>query len=585
MARRIAKCWLGYVETCNIQATLFNQLPEARNQAPNGSEVVQLTDPTHQHPQFTPPEIIEQAAAAEQEMISFAASVTSGLVRRDATKCLPDGTCADGSCCNVHGTCGYGPDNCGAGNCTGSTCGATAMCGKYSKDGKVKCGMNLCCSATGWCGTSELYCVNGDPAHNTLPCQDGFGSCEVKSGRTCGLGSGSSKGRTIGYYQGSNTRDRWCNNIFPSDIVSDGYTHLYYAFASIDPSSYSIVPATAADIPIYTEFTALKSRGLQTWIAVGGFDFSDPSPNPTHETWSNVCSSSANRAAFIKSLVDFMSKYGFQGVDLDWEYPVAPERGGHEDDTKNFVLLVQEMRAAFGTNYGISLTLAPDYWYLRYFDAKAMESSVDFFGFMAYDLHGPWDINQKTITPVVRGQSDIREIANDTLPLWFDALDPSKINFGVALYGRGFTLSDPSCNTLGCPFSGASKAGPCTHQDGAMGLSEINDLIKKKNLTPRFLPDALMMEVTWDDQWIGYDDESTIARKKSWADDQCFGGTMAWSVDFNSGAGNGLTPNVTTDGKCGVSNGHTVCGDWSAGNCCSALVEFDASRGLDQWFC
>jgi len=82
-----------------------------------------------------------------------------------------------------------------------------------------------------------------------------------------------------------------------------------------------------------------------------------------------------------------MPKYGFQGVDLDWEYPVAPERGGTDDDTKNFVLLVQEMRKAFdasGTKYGISLTLAPDYWYLRYFDAKAMESSVDFFGFMAY---------------------------------------------------------------------------------------------------------------------------------------------------------------------------------------------------------
>jgi len=70
-----------------------------------------------------------------------------------------------------------------------------------------------------------------------------------------------------------------------------------------------------------------------------------------------------------------------------------------------------------------------------------------------------------------------------------------------------------------------------------MGLSEIKDLIKTKNLTPRFLTEALMMELTWDDQWIGYDDESTIARKKAWADDQCFGGTMAWSVDFNSGAG------------------------------------------------
>jgi chitinase len=68
----------------------------------------------------------------------------------------------------------------------------------------------------------------------------------------------------IGYYQGSNTRNRWCNNIYPSDIDSEGYTHLYYAFASIDPNSYSIVPANDADIPLYTQFTALISRGLQT---------------------------------------------------------------------------------------------------------------------------------------------------------------------------------------------------------------------------------------------------------------------------------------------------------------------------------
>ena len=60
-----------------------------------------------------------------------------------------------------------------------------------------------------------------------------------------------------------------------------------------------------------------------------------------------------------------MSKYGFQGVDLDWEYPATPERGGRPADTANFVLLVKEMKASFGGQYGISLTLAPDYWYLR----------------------------------------------------------------------------------------------------------------------------------------------------------------------------------------------------------------------------
>ena len=79
----------------------------------------------------------------------------------------------------------------------------------------------------------------------------------------------------------------------------------------------------------------------------------------------------------------FMEQYGFQGVDLDWEYPVADTRGGKPADTENFVSLVKEMRAAFGTKYGISLTLAPDYWYLRYFDAISMEPYVDWFGFMA----------------------------------------------------------------------------------------------------------------------------------------------------------------------------------------------------------
>jgi hypothetical protein len=98
-----------------------------------------------------------------------------------------------------------------------------------------------------------------------------------------------------------------------------------------------------------------------------------------------MVSTKANRAAFISSVKEYMDTFGFSGVDLDWEYPGAPERGGNKlADTRNLSLLVKEMRAAYGQSYGISVTLAPDYWYLRWFDAKAMEPNVDFFGFMAY---------------------------------------------------------------------------------------------------------------------------------------------------------------------------------------------------------
>lgn len=44
----------------------------------------------------------------------------------------------------------------------------------------------------------------------------------------------------------------------------------------------------------------------------------------------------------------------------------------------------------------------------------------------------------------VRGQTDIREIHNDTLPLWFDHLDPAKINMGLAYYGRGIHFAQYS---------------------------------------------------------------------------------------------------------------------------------------------
>ncbi|KAK3984235.1 hypothetical protein QBC44DRAFT_388980 [Cladorrhinum sp. PSN332] len=71
-----------------------------------------------------------------------------------------------------------------------------------------------------------------------------------------------------------------------------------------------------------------------------------------------------------------------------------------------------------------------------------------------------------------------------------------------------------------------------------MSLHEIYQLIQRKGLTPQYLPDSMMKQITWDDQWIGYDDDETFAAKKAWADSKCFGGTMVWSIDFQiSGSG------------------------------------------------
>lgn len=61
-----------------------------------------------------------------------------------------------------------------------------------------------------------------------------------------------------------------------------------------------------------------------------------------------MTSTADNRKKFISGLINFMEHYGFDGVDLDWEYPQADDRGGITADKANYVALAKDLRAAFG---------------------------------------------------------------------------------------------------------------------------------------------------------------------------------------------------------------------------------------------
>ncbi|KAG9228463.1 glycoside hydrolase superfamily [Amylocarpus encephaloides] len=459
-------------------------------------------------------------------------------------QCGPGTPCVDGSCCNSVGKCGFKPYNCkttGTTTCI-SNCEAQANCGVDSLNGAQKCPLNTCCSYFGYCGTTDVFCKGATTHHpnapdTTLPCQKGFGSCEVAQKPSCKAGDRSaSRGRKVAYWQAGNVQWRSCDKVWASQIDTTVLTHLIFAFASIDPKTFKVVPVDPrTDIPLYSQFTALRSTVLKTWIAVGGGGLNDAGA-PTIHAWSDMASSAESRAVFISSLTNFMNRYGFQGVDLDWETPVLAYRGGRQADFGNIVLLVKEMRSAFGKRYGISIAIPTDFSALSQFDLIAMQPYLDFFNFMAYDIHGPWEAAR--LGAHVLPQASIQDIESRIVPLWFDGIEPSKVNLGLPYYGRGYTLSNTSCVDAGCPYTSTSAPGPCTHSEGIMSLKEILDLIKQKHLEPKLISDTFQKQITYDgNQWMAYDDAETLAMKEIWADQNCLGGTVAWTVDFVGGSG------------------------------------------------
>ena len=226
-----------------------------------------------------------------------------------------------------------------------------------------------------YCGSTSDFCA-------WKGCDTTYGGCGDAPRPSCSGGTSVSK-RTIGYYESwANTRK--CQTVTPENLKLDGFTHINFAFSFFDPSSFEISPMDSNGGSLYSRFTALKGRqsGLQTWISVGGWSFTDP--GPTREAFSDMVSTAGNRQKFIQGLIKFMDTYGFDGVDLDWEYPGADDRGGKSSDSANYVLLAQELKAAFGSKYGISMTLPTSYWYLQHFDVKGLQDSIDWFNLMAY---------------------------------------------------------------------------------------------------------------------------------------------------------------------------------------------------------
>ena len=128
----------------------------------------------------------------------------------------------------------------------------------------------------------------------------------------------------------------------PQNIQPQYFTHINYAFAKIDSNNQvqSVEWNDAGSGGMYEQVNALKTQypNLKTLISIGGWTLSDAFPR--------MASTAASRATFIQSAMKYSRTNGFDGIDIDWEYPGFAEHSGSSADKVNFTSLLREFRTS-----------------------------------------------------------------------------------------------------------------------------------------------------------------------------------------------------------------------------------------------
>lgn len=113
---------------------------------------------------------------------------------------------------------------------------------------------------------------------------------------------------------------RGIGRYLPEHIDHTLCTHIVYGFAVLDYSELVIKAHDSwadFDNRFYERVVAYKKRGLKVLLALGGWNDS------AGDKYSRLVNNPAARQKFISHVLQFISKYDFDGLDLDWEYPVC----------------------------------------------------------------------------------------------------------------------------------------------------------------------------------------------------------------------------------------------------------------------
>ena len=241
-------------------------------------------------------------------------------------------------------------------------------------------------------------------------------------------------------------------------------------------------------------------------------------------------------ATFVDNLRTFVTKYGYDGVDVDWEYPTG-------DETNTFYNLYVDMRSALPSpTYVLSADVPPWGDQDEGYAIPEVNSYIDYFNIMMYDCAGPWTADGQLNSAIFWDPNDTDPwecqpggAANQAAAIFEqEGVPPSQLNMGTPFYGYYYKTVDQLWGT--CTTASVTRDGNCdwsvlTENYGTFLKQRINQLGWQTYYDPIALV-PYMLRVKGNPGFITYDDSVSTYYRVWYSDwEWNLGGTFMWSLD------------------------------------------------------
>ncbi|KAJ2767264.1 hypothetical protein IWQ56_003399, partial [Coemansia nantahalensis] len=334
-----------------------------------------------------------------------------------------------------------------------------------------------------------------------------------------------------------------------ADIPWQSLTHANIAFAYASDSGQisfvgTVVNSTTTSAQNARNLVADgQKNGVKMLAAVGG-------QGNYSAHLATALGSSATRAAFVSSAVDFVDEFGLDGVDIDWEYPNST------DDATALLSTLQSTRAALDSAFGKGKKLLTITLYNHPFlgpnvptvDYTPYAAAVDYGLVMAYDYFGSWADYTAPNAPFLDVPFYPGSFRNTT-DAWLQAGWPaSKLVAGLAFYGHSSVASTDMSSNMSDQYvqinNHTSVDGPIS---GIAGTWTWRDLREPKHAAlsgmatagpgwTRGWDSATMTPWLFrksDGLYIGYDDEDSLGIKMDYSLRKKLAGVMIWEMGYD----------------------------------------------------